>query len=115
MRNYKVKAKDLYVGMEIYHVEGTGAYFGAENIIVRISKTPNMNAKDEIGAKPAGEIRVFTKSKNGIGVNWLKPDDIVYPVINVMEVTILTKLKWRLRWLYYSLFNKFIISKLLWK
>ena len=105
MRNYKVKAKDLYVGMEIYHVEGSGSYGGG--VITRISKTPDMNATDEIGAKPAGPIQVEIVHKDGEGRYWLNPDDIVYPVINVIEVTILTKIKWRLRWLYYSLINLF--------
>ena len=106
MRNYKVKAKDLYVGMDIYHVEGSGSYSGSD-IITRISKTPDMNATDEIGAMPAGSIQVEIVHKDGEGKYWLNPDDIVYLVINVMEVTILTKIKWRLRWLYYSLINLF--------
>ena len=105
MRNYKVKAKNLYVGMEIYHVDGSGSYGGG--VITRITETPDMNAKDEIGAKPAGPIQVEIVHKDGEGRYWLNPDDIVYPVINVMEVTILTKIKWRLRWLYYSLINLF--------
>ena len=69
MRNYKVKAKDLYVGMEIYHVEGSGSYGGG--VITRISKTPDMNATDEIGAKPAGPIQVEIVHKAGEGRYWL--------------------------------------------
>ena len=107
MRNYKVKAKNLYVGMDFYHVDGSGAYSGGD-VIVRITETPDMNAVDEIGAKPAGSIQVETISRNGSGKHWMNPDDIMYPVINVMDVTILTKLKWRLRWVYYTLYNMFI-------
>lgn len=107
MKNYKVKASELYVGMDFYHVEGTGAY-GGNDVIVRIDKVPTDKIiRDEIGAKPAGTIQVETKSPNGRGFNWINPDDIVYPVIEVIDVTILTKLKWRLRWLYYSFINLF--------
>ena len=106
MKNYKIKAKGLYVGMDFYHVEGSGAYSGSE-IIVRISETPDMNVTDEIGAKPAGSIQVETASRNGSGKHWMNPDDVVYPVHESEDVTIFTKLKWRLRWLYYSLYNIF--------
>ena len=33
MKNYKVKATELYPGMDFYHVEGSGAYSGGEIII----------------------------------------------------------------------------------
>ena len=36
MKNYKVKATELYPGMDFYHVEGSGAYSGGE-IIIHIS------------------------------------------------------------------------------
>ena len=111
MKNYKVKASQLYVGMDFYHVEGSGAYSGDE-VIVKITKTPDMEAVDEIGAKPAGSIQVETISRNdGFGKFWLKPDDIVYPRHEFESVTILTKLKWRLRWLYYTIYNAFESKK----
>ena len=110
MRNYKVKGSELYVGMDFYHVDGSGAYMGSD-VIVKISKTPDTNATDEIVAKPAGSIQVETVSCNGTGIHWLNPDDIVYPVIDVMDVTILTKIKWRLRWIYYTVLNKLGIIK----
>ena len=105
MKNYKVKASQLYVGMDFYHVEDSGAYSGSD-VIVKITKTPDTGAVDEIGAKPAGPIQVETISRNGnFGKYWLKPDDIVYPRYEDESVTIFTKLKWRLRWLYYTLYN----------
>ena len=58
MKNYKVKASNLYIGMDFYHVENSGAYSGGE-VIINISKTPNMEFKDEIGAKYAGSIQVI--------------------------------------------------------
>jgi len=111
MKNYKVKASQLYVGMDFYHVEGSGAYSG-EEVIVKITKTPDTEAVDEIGAKPAGPIQVETISRNGgFGKSWLKPDDIVYPRHESESVTIFTKLKWRLRWLYYTIYNAFESNK----
>ena len=111
MKNYKVKASQLYVGMDFYHVEGSGAYSGSD-VIVKITKTPDTEAVDEIGAKPAGPIQVETISRNGsFGKYWLKPDDIVYPRYIYEYVTIFTKLKWRLRWLYYTLYNAFETKK----
>lgn len=108
MRDYNVKASQLYVGMDFYHIERSGAYFGSGTVIVKITKTPDMEAVDEIGAKPAGPIQVETISRNGgFGKSWLKPDDIVYPRHEDESVTIFTKLKWRLRWLYYTLYNAF--------
>ena len=105
MKNYKVKASQLYVGMDFYHVEGSGAYSGSD-VIVKITKTPDIEAVDKIDAKPASTIRVETISRNGCsGKFWLKPDDIVYPRYVYEYVTIFTKLKWRLRWLYYTLYN----------
>ena len=105
MKNYKVKASQLYVGMDFYHVEDSGAYSGSD-VIVKITKTPDTEEVDEIGAKPAGPIQVETISRNGnFGKYWLKPDDIVYPRYEDESVTIFTKLKWRLRWLYYTLYN----------
>ena len=110
MKSYKVKASQLYVGMDFYHVEGSGAYSGGE-VIVKITKTPDTEAVDEIGAKPAGPIQVETISRNGEpGKYWLKPDDIVYPRYVDESVTIFTKLKWRLRWLYYTFYNAFDIK-----
>ena len=110
MKNYKVKASQLYVGMDFYHVEGSGSYSGGE-VIVKITKTPDIEAVDEIGAKPAGPIQVETISRNGEpGKYWLKPDDIVYPRYVDESVTIFTKLKWRLRWLYYTFYNAFDIK-----
>ena len=105
MKNYKVKATELYPGMDFYHVEGSGAYSGGE-VITHISETPNMEATDEIGAKPAGSILIETESKEGIGIHYLKPNDIVYPVIESKNVTIFTKLKWRLRYCIYSFYKK---------
>ena len=111
MKNYKVKASQLYVGMDFYHVEGSGAYSGSD-VIVKITKTPDTEAVDEIGAKPAGPIQVETISRNGsFGKYWLKPDDIVYPRYVDESVTIFTKLKWRLRLLYYTLYNAFETKK----
>ena len=110
MKNYKVKASQLYVGMDFYHIEGSGSYSGGE-VIVKITKTPDTEAVDEIGAKPAGPIQVETISRNGEpGKYWLKPDDIVYPRYVDESVTIFTKLKWRLRWLYYTFYNAFDIK-----
>ena len=107
MKNYKVKASQLYVGMDFYHVEGSGAYSGSD-VIVKITKTPDIEAVDEIGAKPAGSIQVETISRNGeFGKYWLNPDDIVYPRYEDESVTIFTKLKWCLRWFYYTLYNAF--------
>ena len=85
MKNYKVKAKDLYVGMDFYHVEGTGSYSGGE-VIVRISKTPDINVVDEIGAKPAGSIQVETVHRHGTGKSWVNPNDNVYPVLESEDV-----------------------------
>jgi hypothetical protein len=100
MKNYKIKATELYPGMDFYHVEGSGAYSGGE-VIIHITKTPNMEETDEIGAKPAGSILVETEAKGGLGIHYLKPDDIVYPVIESKNVTIFTKLKWCLRYCIY--------------
>jgi hypothetical protein len=100
MKNYKIKATELYPGMDFYHVEGSGAYSGGE-VIIHITKTPNMEETDEIGAKPAGNILVETEAKDGLGIHYLKPDDIVYPVIESKNVTIFTKLKWCLRYCIY--------------
>ena len=105
MKNYKVKATELYPGMDFYHVEGSGAYSGGE-VITHISETPNMEAIDEIGAKPAGSILVETEVKDGLGIHYLKPDDIVYPVIESKNVTIFTKLKWCLRYCIYRFYKK---------
>ena len=111
MKNYKVKASQLFVGMDFYHVEGSGAYSGGE-VIVKITKTPDIEAVDEIGAKPAGPIQVETISRNGgFRKSWLKPDDIVHPRHESESVTIFTKLKWRLRWLYYTIYNAFESNK----
>lgn len=108
MRDYNVKASQLYVGMDFYHIERSGAYFGSGTVIVKIIKTPDMEAVDEIGAKPAGHIQVETLSRDGgVGTHWMNPDDIVYPRAVFEDVTIFTKLKWRLRWLYYTLYNTF--------
>ena len=93
MKNYKVKASQLYVGMDFYHVDGSGSYSGGE-VIVKITKTPDIEAVDEIGAKPAGPIQ-----------------DIIYPRHEDESVTIFTKLKWRLRWLHYTLYNAFETKK----
>ena len=101
MKNYKVKATELYPGMDFYHVEGCGAYSGGE-IIIHISKTPNIETTDEIEAKSTGSILVETVSKNGAAIHYLKPNDIVYPVIESKNVTIFTKLKWRLRYCIYE-------------
>ena len=110
MKNYKVKASQLYVGMDFYHVEGSGSYSGGE-VIVKITKTPDTEVVDEIGAKPAGPIQVETISRNGdSGKFWLNPDDIIYPRYVDESVTIFTKLKWRLRWLYYTFYNAFDIK-----
>ena len=49
MKNYKVKASQLYVGMDFYHVEDSGAYSGSD-VIVKITKIPDMNA---VGHQPA--------------------------------------------------------------
>ena len=49
MKNYKVKASQLYVGMDFYHVEGSGAYSGGE-VVVKITKTPDTEA---VGHQPA--------------------------------------------------------------
>ena len=103
MKNYKVKATELYPGMDFYHVDGSGAYSGGE-IIIHISKTPNMKVTDEIGAKPAGSILVETVSKNGSAIHYLKTNDIVYPVIETKDVTIFTKLKWHIRKLFIFLY-----------
>ena len=111
MKNYKVKASQLYVVMDFYHVKGSGAHF-ARDVIVKITKTPDTEEVDEIGAKPAGHIQVETISRNGEpGKYWLKLDDIVYPRYVDESVTIFTKLKWRLRWLYYTLYNAFETKK----
>lgn len=111
MKNYKVKASQLYVGMDFYHVEGNGAYSGSD-VIVKITKTPDIEAVDEIGAKPASPIQVETISRNGsFGKFWLKPDDIVYPRYEDESVTIFTKLMWRLRWFYYTFYNAFETKK----
>ena len=104
MKNYKVKAKDLYVGMDFYHVDGTGSYSGGD-VIVRISKEKE-DIEDELGTRCAGEICVDTKSVNGQRRYWMKPDDIVYPVIEIFNVTWMTKLKWRIRQFYYN-FNTY--------
>jgi hypothetical protein len=110
MKNYKVKASHLYVGMDFYHVEGIGAYFGGE-VIVKITKTPDTEAIDEINAKPAGPIQVETLSRDGWNrTHYMNPNDIVYPLHESESVTIFTKLKWRLRWLYYTLYNAFGIK-----
>ena len=111
MKNYKVKASQLYVGMDFYHVDGIRSYLGGE-VIVKITKTPDTEAVDEVGVKFAGPIQVETISRNGSFVKyWLKPDDIVYPRYEDESVTIFTKLKWRLRWLYYTLYNAFETKK----
>jgi hypothetical protein len=47
MKNYKVKASQLYVGMDFYHVEDSGAYSGGE-VIVKITKTPDIEAVDDV-------------------------------------------------------------------
>ena len=47
MKNYKVKASQLYVGMDFYHVEGSGAYSGSD-VIIKITKTPDTEVVDEI-------------------------------------------------------------------
>ena len=106
MKNYKVKASDLYIGMDFYHVENSGAYSGGE-VIINISKIPNMEFKDEIGAKYAGSIQVDTCYKHGNGTHFLKSDDIVYPVIETKDVTIFTKIKWRIRQLYYLIIKHY--------
>ena len=103
MKNYKVKAKDLYVGMDFYHVEGSGAYSG-DDVIVRITQENNLDALDENGAKPAGSLCIETISQTGTGKHWMNPDDVVYPVISHLDVNLFTKLKWRLRQLYYKYF-----------
>ena len=111
MKIYKVKASQLYVGMDLYHVKGSGAYFGRE-VIVKITKTPDTETVDKIDAKPAGSIQVETISRNGnFRKYWLNTDDIVYPRYVDESITIFTKLKWRLRWFYYTLYNAFETKK----
>lgn len=99
MKNYKVKATELYPGMDFYHVKGSGAYSGGE-IITHITEISDMDVTDEIGATPAGNILVETVSKHGSGIHYLKPNDIVYPVISSENVTIFTRIKWRIRGLF---------------
>ena len=100
---YKIKVKNAYVGMPLYHVENTDIFYDekGENYIVGIREFDVDNI-----LKAAIQVKI---DKEISEIRFLSNDDYIYPSPIWKNITIFDILKWRLRQIYLTI--KKIINK----
>lgn len=95
--NHKIKVKNAYIGMPLYHVENTDIFYDEKgrNYITSIREFDVDNI-----LKVAIQIKIDNETSE---IQFLSNDDYLYPFPIWKKITVFDALKWRLRQFYLTI------------